>query len=295
MRTVTIVGAGRMGGALAIALSRAGYSIDRFVVRSEHRPARFLDQFNELPAVVRWANLKGINSDLIFITTQDSEILNAAKNLKPFVKNGQTVFHTSGSMSSSALDELKDTGAAVGSIHPVVAISDAVSGSERFKDSYFCVEGDDTALAVARDIVSDLGGNAFSVETRFKALYHAGAVMAAGHVVALISMSLEMLEKCGVDENEAGRIIKPLVKSTFDNVFAVGPGRALTGPFARADAETFERHLQILRGIVNENVLEAYLSLAERSLEIAAERQSHSERFEDLRKKVLIEKKRLEC
>jgi predicted short-subunit dehydrogenase-like oxidoreductase (DUF2520 family) len=103
-------------------------------------------------------------------------------------------------------------------------------------------------------------------------------------------MSLEMFSKCGIAENDAREIIRPLVKSTFDNFFDVGPERALTGPFARADAETFERHIQILRESVGENVIETYLSLAERSLEIAAERKTQPERFEHLREKVLIEK-----
>lgn len=295
MESVTIVGAGRVGGALAIALARAGYNIDQFMIRKTNHFLPFTDQFDEPPDITDWENLHEISSDIVFITTQDSEIVNAAKSLKPYVNNKQIVFHTSGSLSSSVLDELEETGAAVGSVHPLTAISDAASGAEKFKGSYFCVEGDDKAVAAAQHIVNDLGGKAFAVDTKFKALYHAGAVMAAGHVVALLSMSLEMLAKCGIAENEAREIIKPLVKSTFENVFAIGPERALTGPFARADAETFERHLEILYDTANENVIETYLSLAERSLEIAAERQTQPARFEALDKKVLIEKKRMGC
>ncbi|HTK38668.1 MAG TPA: Rossmann-like and DUF2520 domain-containing protein [Pyrinomonadaceae bacterium] len=295
MLTVTIIGTGRMGGALAIALTRVGYTIDKFVIRSPRSDLPFSRDINGSPAVSNWEDLDAISSELILITTQDSEIANAANSLKPFVTAGQVVLHTSGSLSSAALSGLKGTKASVGSVHPLVAISDAASGAEKFAGSYFCLEGDDEAVAVARDIVSNMGGKAFSVDTRFKPLYHAGAVMAAGHVVALLSMSLEMLTKCGIMETEALEILKPLVKSTFDNCFAVGPERALTGPFARADTETFDHHLKILRETVNENVLETYLSLAERSLEIAAERQKQPMRFENLLEKVLIEKKRTEC
>jgi len=284
-----------MGGALAIALSRVGYAIDKFVIRSKRSDLAFLRHINGSPAVSNWEDLDGINSDLVLVTTQDSEIANAAKSLKPFATGGQVVLHTSGALSAAVLSGLGSTGATVGSMHPLVAISDAVSGAEKFEDSYFCLEGDAGAVAAAQNMVSDLGGKAFSIDTRFKALYHAGAVMAAGHVVALLSMSLEMLAKCGITDIEAREIVKPLVKSTIDNVFAVGPERALTGPFARADAETFEGHLEILRETVNENVLETYLSLAKRSLEIAAEKQRQPARFENLQEKVLIEKKRTEC
>lgn len=295
MRTVTILGAGRMGGALAIALSRTGYLIEQIIVRSDQPNPAFVDRLAHSPMVVCWGDLAGIRSDIIFITTQDSEIASSAKELKPFVGRDQIVLHTSGSLSSAVLNELTSMGASIGSIHPLVAISDPVSGAEKFTNAYFCLEGDAGALAVARNIVRDLGGKDFSIDTSFKALYHAGAVMAAGHVVALLSMSLEMLAKCGVAEVAAREIIKPLVKSTFDNVFAIGPERALTGPFARADTGTFERHLEVLRETVNENMVETYLSLAQRSLDIAAERQRQPARFENLLEKVLIEKKRAEC
>ena len=295
MRSVTIVGAGRVGGALAIALEKAGYAIDGFVVRNADAVLPFRNRINSPSGIRTWEHLAAVKSDIVIIATQDSEISGATQSLKQFVGRENAVFHTSGSLSSSVLDQLRKVGCHVGSIHPLAAISDAVGGAEKFKDSYFCLEGDAEAVAIAQDIVRDLGGKAFSIDTRFKPLYHAGAVMAAGHVVALLSMSLDMFAKCGIAQDEALEIIRPLVKSTFDNVFAVGPEQALTGPFARAETGTFERHLEILRETVNKNVLETYLSLAERSLDIAAERKRQPERFDELRKKVLIEKNTLGC
>jgi Uncharacterized conserved protein len=128
-----------------------------------------------------------------------------------------------------------------------------------------------------------------------KALYHAAAVTAAGHVVALLNISLEMLGRCGIAAEMGSEIIRPLVKSTFDNFFALGPQRALTGPFARADAETFERHVQAIRDSFAPNILETYLLLAAESLVIADERHRQPEKFANLLENVLIEKKRIGC
>jgi predicted short-subunit dehydrogenase-like oxidoreductase (DUF2520 family) len=293
MQSVTIIGAGRVGGALGIALERAGYRIDRFVVRSD--AGEIIKYFRSAPHVRTWDDVDAITSDCVFITTQDSDIASAAQQLKSHVRNGAFVFHTSGALSSSVLDGLKDIGCHVGSIHPLVSISDPERGAEKLADSYFCLEGDAEAVAVAKDVVRNLGGKSFSIDTKYKALYHAAAVTAAGHVVALLSISLEMLERCGIDEATGSEIIKPLVKSTFDNFFELGPERALTGPFARADVGTFERHVKVIRDNFGPNVLEIYLLLAAQSLEIASERHRHPERFAVLLENVLIEKKRIGC
>jgi predicted short-subunit dehydrogenase-like oxidoreductase (DUF2520 family) len=295
MQSVTIVGAGRAGGALGIALERAGYTIDQFVVRGDGLSAELLNRFKSGPLARTWESLDKIESDYIFIATQDSEIASAALHLRPLIHNGAFVFHTSGSLSSNILDELKTAGCHVGSVHPLVSISDPVRGAEKFANAWFCVEGDVKAVTEAEGVVRNLGGNPFSVDTKYKALYHAAAVTGAGHVAALLSLSLKMLNQCGIEGITGREILKPLVKSTFDNFFELGPEKALTGPFARADAETFERQVEAIREYFDKNMLETYLLLAVESLEIAAERHRQPEKFAEMHKNVLMEKNRVEC
>jgi Uncharacterized conserved protein len=159
MQSITIIGVGRVGGALGVALERAGYTIDQFVVRRK-------DAEPAASNVQTWENLDGIESDYIFITTQDSEIADAARRLKLFIRNAAFVFHTSGSLSSSILDDLKTVGCRIGSMHPLVSISDPLRGAEKFANSYFCLEGDPDAIAAAETVVSDLGGKWFSIDTK---------------------------------------------------------------------------------------------------------------------------------
>ena len=101
-----------------------------------------------------------------------------------------------------------------------------------------------------------------------KSLYHAAAVMASGGVVALLSISLELLERCGLSSAESKKVLMPLVEGTVANVRAVGPARALTGPVRRGDAGTVRRNMKSIAD-VSSDWLEVYRQLAVRSLTLA--------------------------
>jgi predicted short-subunit dehydrogenase-like oxidoreductase (DUF2520 family) len=213
--------------------------------------------------------LDKISTDIVFITTQDSEIENVAQNLAQVVENKPIVFHTSGSLSSEILQSLKEKGCKVASFHPLVSISEAKIGAERFKDSYFCLEGDEEAVNIGKQIVTDLQGNAFSIETKYKTLYHASAVMACGHFVALFSKSIEMLSKCGLSAEKSQEILLPLVKSTVENLQIQSPNEALTGTFARGDVEILHKHISSINENLPNEILDIYLKLGEVSLKLS--------------------------
>ncbi len=234
-----------------------------------------------------------LTSDLVFITTQDACIGPAAREAGPLIQSKPVIFHTSGAHSSSVLGDLAARGFATGSIHPLVSISRPDMGPERFRGAYFCVEGDEGAIGLGQTIVEDLGGRPFTVDTRFKTLYHAAAVTACGHLVALFDSAVEMMGKCGLSPEESREVLLPLVESTVDNLATQSPAEALTGTFARADVETLTRHLTALNENVSDDLLEIYLLLGERSLELAAKQGVSAERVEKMRAKVSIAKTKL--
>jgi predicted short-subunit dehydrogenase-like oxidoreductase (DUF2520 family) len=293
MRTVSVIGVGRAGGALALALAKKEYRIENLIARDAKGAGRIAELIGSGPAVYPAGEFSGIRSAIVFITTQDTGIAEVSKGLAAALKHGPFVFHTSGSLSSEILIDLKAMGCRTGSIHPLVSISDAEMGSARFGGAYFCVEGGPEAVAEAERIVSDLGGKFFTIESRFKTLYHASAVTAAGHLTALLDASFEIMTKCGLDAGEAKNILLPLVKSTVENLEVQSPSEALTGTFARADAATFERHLDALKANVSEEILEIYLQLALRSLHLAERQGVNAGRVEDLRDKVLMAKRQV--
>ena len=296
MRKVSIIGVGRVGGALAIALSKKGFTVENLIVRNSETAMMVSDVLKRKPNIILFENFSEISSEIIFITAQDFEIENAAKNLAGKVKdNKPIVFHTSGSLSSEILKPLKNIGCQVGSIHPLVSLSDPVFGAERFEDAYFCIEGDTEAVKTANEIVAALGGMSFSIETKYKTLYHASAVTACGHLVALIDTAIEMLTKCGLSEPQAQVTLLPLIKSTIENLEVQTTAEALTGTFARADVKTFEKHLSALEENVTDEALAIYLQLGARSAHLAERRGANADNLKEILAKISLAKKNFKC
>jgi predicted short-subunit dehydrogenase-like oxidoreductase (DUF2520 family) len=222
------------------------------------------------------------SSDILFITTPDDAIAETARRLalqfpahetarsskQPGTRRRRVVLHASGALSSEPLAPLRDAGFSVGSMHPLVSVSDAMTGKWTLRGAFYCLEGDADALRVARSIVRALEAKSFSVSADKKALYHAAAVMTAGHTVALFATAVQLLVRCGLSQKRAREVLLPLLQSTLNNLSASPPDHALTGTFARADVATVSRHLEALAS-VDENTRDAYRSLGLRSIELA--------------------------
>ena len=293
--SISIIGAGRLGGALAIALAQKKYKIENLAARNYKTARTIAGLVQPNPNILPADDYSEIVSDVILITTQDSEIEKVADRLADQLKTKPLVFHTSGSLSSEVLHRLKSVGCLIGSIHPLVSISNARLGADRFADAFFCVEGDAEAVAFAEEIISKLGGKSFSVATEYKTLYHASAVTACGHLVALIDAAIEMLTECGLEENQARKILLPLIKSTVSNLESQTTGEALTGTFARTDVETLGKHLAVLQAKVSPEALKIYLELGERSLRLTEARGASVENIEKMRGQILLAKTNLKC
>jgi predicted short-subunit dehydrogenase-like oxidoreductase (DUF2520 family) len=278
MLSVTIIGVGKMGGALALALDRVGFTIDNLVRKPSNSPIPHLPFNSSKPNYIN--EITAFDSDAIFITTQDSEIECVAKQIFPSNRKNQIVFHTSGSLSSDVLHNLIEKGYEIGSIHPLVSISDQIIGAEHFSGSFFCIEGSEGALEIANKIVNALGGKPFSIESNRKTLYHASAVTACGHIVALFSVAVEMLSKCGLNETDAKEILLPLLKSTVENISIQPTENALTGTFARLDEQILENQVSAIRETMPNDILDIFLALGLQSLKL--NRNNAPERLEKI-------------
>ncbi len=274
--SVSIIGSGRLGQALAIALRSSGYPILAFVGRratSAGKAAASIDKFEKPVLALSADQLCQLPvSDLVLITTPDDAIKSMAEalaNSQSSVRSGQTVLHTSGALASEVLSPLSKAGFHTGSLHPLVSVNEPRAGAKALRGAFYCLEGDKTALRVARLIVRDLKGASFSIQPESKALYHAAAVMASGHLVALFNLATEMLASCGISQRSAQRILLPLVESTVNNLKVSDPEQALTGTFARGDLVTVQRHLKALSRKELAQALEVYKLLGLRSIQLA--------------------------
>ena len=280
---VSIVGAGRLGTALGCALAACDYPVAAVVNRRRHHAERARALINPHPRALLATQLDQLPpSDLLLITTPDDHIAETALRLAASLRGSspnaasrkaRVALHTSGALSSEELAALRDTGFAVGSMHPLISVSDSLVGAQSLREAFYCIEGEAKAVRLAEQLVRDLGGHSFTITAGHKALYHVAAVTASGHAVALFDFAAQLLRRCGLNERESRRVLLPLLLSTLQNLFVRSPTRALTGPFARADAATVRQHLAALRAESRtpaiEDALELYTLLGRRSLQLA--------------------------
>jgi predicted short-subunit dehydrogenase-like oxidoreductase (DUF2520 family) len=287
--SVAIVGAGRLGTALALALDACGYEVRALVARSATHARRAATRAG-LNALALGASRLGAlpTVELLFITTPDDALAETAKRLAALPEaRARVALHTSGALSSSVLAPLGGRGYRVGSMHPLAAVSETKAGAESLRRAFFCVEGDAAAVRAARGVVRKLGGKSFTVASEDKALYHAAAVLTAGHVVALFDVAVRTLQSCGLSERRAQEVLLPLLRSADENLSTQTPARALTGSFARADVETVGKHLKALGSLRGSDALAVYALLGEHSLKLAERAGADSAAVERIRRALL--------
>lgn len=269
-KTLAIVGAGRVGRALGRRLRELGWKIGVVITRSEassRRAVRFIGEGKPHRSLTR--NVLG--SSIILIAAPDDAVSLVAGELARMggeELRGRIVLHTSGAQDSRALAPLKELGASVGSMHPLQTFSGV--GVPDLAGKVFAVEGDVVAVRAARQIARALGGSPVQIAGGKKVLYHAAAVLAAGHVLALVEAATQLLISLGMKRSEATRALLPLTRQVLDNFERVGPRAAWTGPLARGDYRIVESHLRALHDS-REEVAIAYDALNRLAARILAQ------------------------
>lgn len=240
---VTIIGAGRMGQGLGLALKRRGYKI-ALVARTARdvTPPLMLHQGSRAEATS--------GAELVLIATPDDAIGAVAAELaaEGAITRDQVVLHLSGLLDRRVLLPLEDTGAGCGSFHPLQSVAEAATAAERLKGAYVGIEGDDRALVAAERLANTLRMIPVRIPAAAKPAYHAGAAIVANYTVALVGVAERLARAAGVPPEIAARIYLPLLGGAVANLNAMGPAAALTGAVRRGDEHTIRAHLDALSG-----------------------------------------------
>ncbi len=218
MPSFRVVGPGRAGMSLVAALAAAGWESIGLLGRNDDPTAA----------------AHGV--DLLVLATPDAAIREVATSVRPVPTT--VVVHLSGATGLDALDPhvLR------ASLHPLVSMPDAEVGAQRLVGAWFAVAGERRAMGLVRRLVDDLDGRSFPVASGDRAVYHAAAVVASNHLVALMGQVARLADAVGVPLDA----YLDLAAGSLDNVRGVGPSAALTGPAARGDVKTVEAHLAAL-------------------------------------------------
>jgi predicted short-subunit dehydrogenase-like oxidoreductase (DUF2520 family) len=267
-KSLAIVGAGRVGRALGRRLHEAGWKIGAVITRSDssaRKAARFIGAGRPGAEISTDVAL----SNVILVATPDDGVAITAETLAAVCGDalrGKVVLHTSGARNANVLDTVKRRGAAVGSIHPMQSFSGVKA--PLLKRRVFAIEGDPTAMRVAKQMVNSLGGKPLLIDGGKKALYHAAGVMSAGHALALLEAAARMLIASGMKRSEAVQALLALARQVQDNFEKLGAKAAWTGPLARGDYGVVSAHRVALRELPKEfgGAYEALNRLAARVL-----------------------------
>lgn len=235
---VAIVGAGRMGQGLALALLQLG----RQVTLLGRGPRDALAPFCWPSA--QWAPTIRA-SDLILVATPDAAIGVASASLLATgaVETRHAVLHLSGLLDRAALAVLEPTAAALGSFHPLQTVADSRTAPERLRGAFAGIEGDDRALDAAAALAAALSMRAVPIPSGGKVDYHLGATFVANYAASLLALGQSFAERAGIPTELAEKLYRPLLGGAAENLVALGPAAALTGAVRRGDLATIQAHL----------------------------------------------------
>ena len=201
---VRVVGAGRMGTAIARSLRDLGIEVSGPAGRGD----------------------RGEGADMVLLAVPDSAIRDAARLITP----GALVGHLSGATELSPLAPHEAF-----SMHPLTSVADA---THDFRGGFAAIDGSTPrAEQAARDLATALGMQCVRVRDADRAAYHAAASMAANFLVTIEGAAEQLAKTAGVGREA----LVPLVRSAVENWAERGAAAALTGPIVRGDSETVAR------------------------------------------------------
>ena len=243
-RSVRVVGPGRAGGALSLALTQVGWTVLDPVYHGEPLADAATDV------------------DLLIIATPDAAIAEVASAIIP--RATAVVAHLSGAQGLGVLEPHLHRAA----LHPLTSMPTVELGAQRLRNgAWFAVDGNtDVARVCSESVATGLGGRSFRVDDDNRAAYHAAAAIASNHVVALLGSVDRISSSVGVPLEA----YLELVRASIDNIEDLGVADALTGPVARGDWDTVARH----RNAIDPSELALYDALVEAARRVVDSRSS---------------------
>jgi predicted short-subunit dehydrogenase-like oxidoreductase (DUF2520 family) len=267
-QNIGFIGAGKVGIALAKTLFEGEYRVIAVANKSIKASEKLADlvpgcQVFKTPQEV--AN----TADHVFITTPDDSISKVASEVT--WHHDQSVVHCSGADSIDILDPAKRSGAMIGSFHPCQAFASVDQAIENLPGSTFAIEAQPPLLDILKDMASSIGCDWIALKPGDKALYHAAAVFVSNYSVALLKVATDLFQNFDVSQYHATKVLMPLIEGNLKNMRNLGLPQCLTGPIARGDISTIEKHVFALKEKEPTN-LKLYVELALKTIPIALEK-----------------------
>jgi predicted short-subunit dehydrogenase-like oxidoreductase (DUF2520 family) len=284
LKTLNIIGAGRVGRSLAYLWHKQGvFVVQDVLTRSQASADEAVQFIGAGKAVVQLSDMR--NADVWMLAVPDGQIAAAAAELTQFpqfkVKNGTNievagvfvaysaiVFHCSGALSSVQLQALQSNKSHIASAHCILSFSAPSSAITQFAGTPCAMDGDDFAKQTLQPAFEAIGAICFDIDAKDKILYHAAAVFATNFLPVLQVVAADLWRTSGMPEAMIAPLNASLLQKAVQNIAVQGAVEALTGPAARGDVE-----LVALQGAAvtdwSEQAGKAYAALSQLAAQIA--------------------------
>lgn len=260
---IGFIGAGKVGFSLGKYLTEKNINVVGYYSKTLHsaeEAAKFTNTkaYEEIEKIIE-------QSDIIIITTTDSQISGVWENIKNLPIKNKLICHCSGSLSSEVFSNIRKYGAYGYSIHPMFAICDKYNSYKNLPKAFITIEGHEKHQEYLKKLFNSLGNKVQIISKENKVLYHLAAVTVSNLLLGLINNGITYLNQCGFSNEQAIEALYPLMEYNLKNIKEKGIIDSLTGPVERGDLTTIVNHCNALKG--EEEVL--YKILSKNILEIA--------------------------
>lgn len=232
--SVSIIGAGKVGSALAHAFADAGHKINLIVSLTEESASALAATFN-----CGWSVDPIIDSgtDFVVVAVPDSIISSLLSELR--VSGETIVCHTAGSIGLDVFEGTQIDNRGI--IYPLQTFS--INRQPDIKEIPILIESDKSTIShKIMELVGTLSDKVYEVDSDRRRMIHLAAVFVCNFVNHMYRTGEMITDKTDLPFE----ILEPLIRETLNKAQEIGPENAQTGPAARNDRITIEKHLNLL-------------------------------------------------
>jgi len=265
--SIALIGPGRVGCAIGKRLYQSGYPLTAIISRDRTRAVEASTFVGCSTAVASDQLSAAITAKIILLAVPDDQIKTVARQLqREGVLTAQmTIVHFSGLHPAEMVRDNCHPATALLSLHPLLPFASREVAFEALSGCPCALESScRQALILGEQLVDAIGGRCFTIASEKKVLYHTAASMASNYFVTLFASARDLLEKCGIDAEQATALLLPLVQASLNNVQKLGAEQGLTGPIVRGDCGTVAKHIEALQNAAPE-LLTLYQQMGEQT------------------------------
>jgi predicted short-subunit dehydrogenase-like oxidoreductase (DUF2520 family) len=261
---IALIGAGRLGRSLGLALSAAAWPPVAVASRTPTHARALAERLGDCRALPLDEAVAA--ADLVLLTVPDDAIEPVAASL-PW-RAGQAVVHCSGATELSALASARAAGAEVGGFHPLQIFSDPEAAAQLMAGSSVAIEAEPPLQGTLLELARLLGMRPMTLPPGARAAYHAAANFAASFLLSMLDEAVQVWAQIGLPPEAALQALLPLAEGTLAAAHARGLAGAQAGALSRGDLGVVQRHLHALDALGGEHGA-FYRELSRRQLGLA--------------------------